>query len=273
MIGAPHSHCLSPPDDLCGNDYVSCTRKCIGGSRAGQPCLEDPTNRPDGTWKAALKCLGGLNNGATCTADEQCPYCHNQILQNLTGPPGGGLMSYCSYLRFEYGPRISDEIRNFVSSTPDAACLRPTTTVTLPITNDTHGFSGAATTTQGHLPYIQMGRHSVTAKGDAGPAMSHAYLSASLHTILPSNAMPTRAILRGRIESLVVDTGLANPTLSIRRTGSFDEATLTLANSPTLITSEEMTPWYADDTGNAAVNVTVLVQGSRPWKMREPRPT
>jgi len=182
-------------------------------------------------------------------------------------------MSYCSYLRFEYGPRISDEIRNFVSSTPDAACLRPTTTVTLPITNDTHGFSGAATTTQGHLPYIQMGRHSVTAKGAAGPAISHAYLSASLHTILPSNAMPTRAILRGRIESLVVDTGLANPTLSIRRTGPLDEATLTLANSPTLITSEEMTPWYADDTGNAAVNVTVLVQGSRPWKMREPPPT
>jgi hypothetical protein len=274
-IGAPHSHCLSPPDDVCGNDYAACTRKCIGGSRDGLACEEDPTNCPGGVCEAAFKCLGGLSDGAACTNFTQCKVCHNQTLQDLTGPPGGGLMSYCSYLRFEYGSGISAEIRDYVSSTT-AACLRPTTTVTMSINSDTHGFSGTPTTPQEGLQYIQMGRHTGTAKGSTSPALSHAYIAADLNSILPSNALPVRAILRGRVESIVTATGLPDPTLSIHRTGVFDESTLTYQNAPSLIAGDEVTPWYPDDTGIAAVNLTVLVQdcwfnrgGNCYWGIRE----
>lgn len=274
-IGAPHSHCLNPPEDVCGNDYGACTRVCNGGARNGLACEEDPTDCPGGVCNAQFTCLGSLVDGTPCTDFNQCPVCHLQPLQDITGPPGGTLMSYCSYLRFEYGSRISTEIRDYVSSTT-AACLRPTTTVTMSIGTDTHGFSGAPSTPQGGLPYIQMGRHRGTAKGSTSPALSHAYIAANLHSILPSNALPVRAILRGRIESIVIETGLANPTLSVHRTGFFDEATLTFANAPSLIAGDEVTPWYPDGTGIAAVNLTVLVQdcwynqgGDCYWGFRE----
>src|SRR5262249_32109970 len=126
-----------------------------------------------------------------------------------------------------------------------------------------------------NLQYDQMGRHRSSGKGSA-PFFSHGYLAVDLNAHLAITSLPVRAILRVYITSVVSESGLPNPSLVIRRTGGFNEATLTWNNAPTIFSGDEEVSWTPSGVGWAAVNVTTLVQncwyeqgGVCDWGIRE----
>lgn len=258
ILGAGHSHCLAPPADYCGNDYGACRRLCIGGTRAGLACTY-AADCPGGTCNTQTTCAQALNNGTPCLSAQDCPKCHQQPLQDITTPPGGSLMSYCSLRRFEYGVPSAAEIQAYVN-TLYAACLRPTEFTTPVMEADTWALALNPDNNYGASTSAESGRVAST-KGST-PYLARAFLAIDLDNYIPSvTSYPVRAVLKLHVNSVVTDPGLPTPRFLVRRaTGAFDEATLTWNNAPTLSGSATGVVWTPPTSGMAEINVTTLVQ-------------
>jgi len=255
ILNAPHSHCLSPAEDYCANDYGFCSRRCAGGSADNAICTSNVTC-PGGICEGAKSCPADALYTGMCTSDDECPLCHLQVLSELP-PPGGTLMSICAVRQLTYGATIGAIMHEF-ATTEQAACLRPTYLATGIVNSDAMATTLATAGNYGSFSSFQIGRN-VNGKGSSVPFLKRGYLSVNLNNIIDPTALPVRAVLKIYVESMVNDSGIPPPRLVINRTSAFDEGTLTWANAP-LPESQIEVQWTATATGWASINVTTLMQ-------------
>ena len=255
VLGAGHTHCASPPEDFCGNDFGLCTRRCAGGQNDREPC-NDGGACPGGTCPVGMSCPSDALEGPGCSSDVDCRLCHLSPLAELP-EPGGTLMSNCGVRQLTYGPSGASEIGTF-ASTEQAACLRTTFDANAMIGEDTFVVSSLPTTNEGNQPTARWGR-GVGPKGGS-PILYRGLLFVDLNDYI-SAAIPVRAILSIYVETMALSSGLAAPRIKIDRSEGFIEEGVTWASFPLRFPDPEVSvSFVVTGSGWIEINVTTLVQ-------------